>query len=81
MPDLSRSETSRTVDGKLLHRVSRMTPDGRWVWAWQSRWHHDTDEAEGRSIPENDAIQQAAEEALSDVAYHEAEERKEFDDA
>lgn len=56
-PDLGRSETSTAADGTPLRRVSRMTPDGRWVWAWQSEWQLDEDATQGRSIIENDAIQ------------------------
>lgn len=38
------------LDGLALRRVSRMTPDGRWVWAWQSEWQLDEDAEAGRSI-------------------------------
>jgi hypothetical protein len=45
------------IDGLSLRRVSRMTPDGRWVWAWQSEWQLDADatgqdQSEASIVPE-----------------------------
>ena len=51
-------QTTWTDQVPPLHRESRMTPKGDWVWRMVGPWNFDADASEGRSIAENDAIQE-----------------------